>query len=324
MSIDKQLRLLKQKPAIIVATPGRLWELMSEYQVEYLIKGLPMTDVLVLDEADRMMADGHFKEMRDILAHIYAQRVKIKLGKKKSENEPPKDLKQAAIAEMKAAKDGEEFKVSKNLEGKNVEIDWSKVQDLYDEDMILEEIEEADDLVIDLGKKKPEGGEKKKQLSKKVLDQVQNEEFAKDYAKAGGIQHIICSATLTIDKAGRVTPRSAKKEKKQKFMQKEKGKSKAQEDPVQSSIEALCKLLRFRSKNPKVIDLTTEERMPETLAEKAIKCSKEEKDLFMYYYLQQKRGQSAIIFCNSITCTKRVASMLEFLKIKSQCLHSKM
>lgn len=72
MSIDKQLRLLKQKPAIIVATPGRLWELMSEYQVEYLIKGLPMTDVLVLDEADRMMADGHFKEMRDILAHIYA------------------------------------------------------------------------------------------------------------------------------------------------------------------------------------------------------------------------------------------------------------
>lgn len=73
---------------------------------------------------------------------------------------------------MKAAKDGEEFKVGKNLEGKNVEIDWSKVQDLYDEDMILEEIEEADDLVIDLGKKKPEGGEKKKQLSKKVLDQV--------------------------------------------------------------------------------------------------------------------------------------------------------
>ena len=31
MSIDKQLRLLKQKPAIIVATPGRLWELMSEH-----------------------------------------------------------------------------------------------------------------------------------------------------------------------------------------------------------------------------------------------------------------------------------------------------
>ena len=36
-----------------------------------LLKSLPMIDVLVLDEADRMIADGHFKEMRDILAHIY-------------------------------------------------------------------------------------------------------------------------------------------------------------------------------------------------------------------------------------------------------------
>lgn len=36
MSIEKQLRLLKAKPAIIVATPGRLWELMSEYKVDYL------------------------------------------------------------------------------------------------------------------------------------------------------------------------------------------------------------------------------------------------------------------------------------------------
>jgi len=30
--------------------------------------------------------------------------------------------------------------------------------------------------------------------------------------------------------------------------------------------------LRFRSKNPKVIDLTEEERMPATLKEFAIKC----------------------------------------------------
>ena len=71
MSIQKQLRILKFKPTIIVATPGRLWELMNDHMNSYLLKGLPMVDVLVLDEADRMIADGHFKEMRDILAHIY-------------------------------------------------------------------------------------------------------------------------------------------------------------------------------------------------------------------------------------------------------------
>ena len=285
-----------------------------------------MIDVLVLDEADRMMADGHFREMRDILGHIYTQRVKMKLAKKKGGDE--NEEKRETIALMKKSKIEEDdgFVVGKNLEANKANIDWSKVQDLYDEDELLEEIDEAEDLVIEEDKKpqtENNEGKRKKKLAAKVLEKVQNEEFAKEYAKAGGIQHIICSATLTIDKAGRVTPRSAKKEKKQKLMQKL-GKKGKQEDTEQSSIDALCKVLRFRSKNPKVIDLTSEEKMPDTLQERAVKCSKEEKDLFMYYYLQQKKGQSAIIFCNSITCTKRVSSMLEFLKVKAQCLHSKM
>lgn len=71
MSVDKQLRLLKYKPTIVVATPGRLWELMTEYNNQYLLQALPMIDVIVLDEADRLIADGHFKELTDILAHIY-------------------------------------------------------------------------------------------------------------------------------------------------------------------------------------------------------------------------------------------------------------
>lgn len=37
-----------------------------------------MIDILVLDEADRMIADGHFKELSMILNHIYTQRVEIK------------------------------------------------------------------------------------------------------------------------------------------------------------------------------------------------------------------------------------------------------
>ena len=48
---------------------------MNDKMDPYLLKTLPMVDVLVLDEADRMIADGHFKEMRHILAHIYAQRL---------------------------------------------------------------------------------------------------------------------------------------------------------------------------------------------------------------------------------------------------------
>jgi ATP-dependent RNA helicase DDX24/MAK5 len=75
MSIQKQQRLLSYKPAIVIATPGRLWELMNDVMEPYLFNGLPLIDVLVLDEADRMVADGHFKEMHKILDHIYTKRV---------------------------------------------------------------------------------------------------------------------------------------------------------------------------------------------------------------------------------------------------------
>lgn len=37
------------------------------------------------------------------------------------------------------------------------------------------------------------------------------------------MQHIICSATLTIDKQGRVTPRGVEKDKRLKIKAKEKG-----------------------------------------------------------------------------------------------------
>lgn len=126
MSIDKQLRLLKYKPQIIVATPGRLWELMTEHSNRYLLEQLPMTDVIVLDEADRMIADGHFKELRDILAHIYTQRLKIKTKRPKEEIEEALPLIDS--------NNTDEFKVAKGIEGLDENIDWSKVKDLYDED----------------------------------------------------------------------------------------------------------------------------------------------------------------------------------------------
>lgn len=37
-----------------------------------------MIDVLVLDEADRMIEDGHFKELKLLLDFIYTKRVEYK------------------------------------------------------------------------------------------------------------------------------------------------------------------------------------------------------------------------------------------------------
>ena len=239
-----------------------------------------------------------------------------------------------------AAADSSNFFIGKNLEGEKGKIDLSGIKDLYDDDQILEEMKQEGNILLERNDVEEEedvdeNGKRKKKpktKSQKEIKRIEEESFAKEYQKAGGIQHIICSATLTIDKQGRITPRQAKADKKRKIKQKADSVSKGkkmkkhlvEEDQNLNTIEELCKVLKFRSKNPKIIDLTEEERMPDTLTEKAIRCAIEEKDLYLYYYLQRKAGQSHIIFTNSITCAKRVASVLDFLKVKNHALHSKM
>ena len=64
LSIHKQLRQLSDAD-IIVATPGRLWEVITGSQG--LIARLKRIQFLVIDEADRLLSEGHFKEVEEIL-----------------------------------------------------------------------------------------------------------------------------------------------------------------------------------------------------------------------------------------------------------------
>ncbi|CAA7015651.1 unnamed protein product [Microthlaspi erraticum] len=65
MASAKQERLLKGKPEIVVGTPGRLWKLMSAGET-HLIE-LHCLSFFVLDEADRMIEKGHFRELQSII-----------------------------------------------------------------------------------------------------------------------------------------------------------------------------------------------------------------------------------------------------------------
>lgn len=64
LSILKQQRQL-DKADVIVGTPGRLWEVISDSSG--LITRLKAVKFLVVDEADRLLSEGHFKEVEDIL-----------------------------------------------------------------------------------------------------------------------------------------------------------------------------------------------------------------------------------------------------------------
>ncbi|KAH7868473.1 ATP-dependent RNA helicase [Lentinula edodes] len=65
MSVQKQKRILDRGVDVLVATPGRLWDIIEEN--ETLAKELKRLRFLVLDEADRMIEAGHFAELDNIL-----------------------------------------------------------------------------------------------------------------------------------------------------------------------------------------------------------------------------------------------------------------
>ena len=64
LSVLKQQRQL-QDADIVVATPGRLWEVIQSQSG--LVQRLKAVRFLVIDEADRLLSEGHFKEVEQIL-----------------------------------------------------------------------------------------------------------------------------------------------------------------------------------------------------------------------------------------------------------------
>ncbi|TCD71925.1 ATP-dependent RNA helicase [Steccherinum ochraceum] len=65
MSAQKQRRILDRGVDVMVATPGRLWDILQEN--DGLALQLKNLKFLVLDEADRMIETGHFAELDNIL-----------------------------------------------------------------------------------------------------------------------------------------------------------------------------------------------------------------------------------------------------------------
>lgn len=67
-SMGRQMMLLKRGPHIIIATPGRLIDLLDQKALR-----LDKINSLVLDEADRMLDMGFAPQIKKILAHVPAK-----------------------------------------------------------------------------------------------------------------------------------------------------------------------------------------------------------------------------------------------------------
>jgi ATP-dependent RNA helicase RhlE len=68
-SLNRQLDVLRRRPQFIIATPGRLKDLLMNYGTR-----IDDFDVLVLDEADRMLDMGFIRDIRAIMGYLQEER----------------------------------------------------------------------------------------------------------------------------------------------------------------------------------------------------------------------------------------------------------
>ncbi|KAI1356025.1 P-loop containing nucleoside triphosphate hydrolase protein [Xylaria sp. FL0043] len=87
LSVQKQQRQLA-KADIVIGTPGRLWEVLSSSSD--IMSSFRGVSYLVVDEADRLLTEGHFKEAEEIISAL--DRVEVDEGEEDASLAPRQTL----------------------------------------------------------------------------------------------------------------------------------------------------------------------------------------------------------------------------------------
>ena len=337
----KQLKILNKKnPEIIIATPGRLWEII-ENEESHLLENINYLKFLVIDEADRMTQTGHFLELKNIIQHIY-NRIEIKDNTNEEKNNVKDKINNINIGISKED-DLEENKKLAELLGTNINnIETIDPMDLIDENVELDidKIENEED--EDEEKEKIRENNNKSNINiKKIKKEKKKENEEKiQFKNKVGMRTILCSATID----------SVHKFKDRKNIMNKKDKNKNNLLQEQKQFQNLIKNIKFYNKLI-YIKLKTginllekeedilkrklkgetilEENQPSILPSKmeieCYKCESSIKDYYLYFILKENIMSKIIIFTNSISQTKKLYSIFNYFnEFKCSILHSKM
>ncbi|CAD7012802.1 unnamed protein product [Ceratitis capitata] len=74
---------------------------------------------------------------------------------------------------------------------------------------------------------------------------------------------------------------------------------------------------------PKIVDITRSQQTAQNLTECRLICAIDQKDYYLYYFLERHPGRT-IVFCNSIDCVKRLATLFGLLECAPLPLHANM
>jgi ATP-dependent RNA helicase DDX24/MAK5 len=358
----KQLRVLnKYNPEIIIATPGRLWEIIENEEAKVLHK-LNRLRFLVLDEADRMTEKGHFRELKQILEFVYS-----KVGTAEVD-EAEETIKMNKISKLSGKvdvefNDSENKKIAKSLKKKGVNIAAADIETIDPAEMFGDE-EMFDDMNIEEGNEDAGGDYNNVEDNADVDEDEDNNEDNEDneenednedtnildfnklhhikksenkITKATNpkqsinLRTILCSATIEqLHKKEKESQGNAKGKKFNK-------KNESQNEEV-NNLESLIKNLKFFNKliylrqNTRKEDVADDPEnkdsksfiLPERLELDCFKCDSTLKDYYLFHILKENEKKKVIVFTNSISHTKKIFSIFSYFDFKMVCLHSKM
>ena len=337
----KQLKILNKKnPEIIIATPGRLWEII-ENEESHLLENINYLKFLVIDEADRMTQTGHFLELKNIIQHIY-NRIEIKDNTNEEKNNVKDKINNINIGISKED-DLEENKKLAELLGtninnietidpmdlidENVELDIDKIENEEDEDEEKEKIRENNNKSnINIRKIKKE---KKKENEEKI-----------QFKNKVGMRTILCSATIdsihkfkdrknTINKKDKNKNNLLQEQKQfQNLIKNIKFYNKLIYIKLKSGINLLEKeedILKRKLKGETILEENQPSILPSKMEIECYKCESSIKDYYLYFILKENIMSKIIIFTNSISQTKKLYSIFNYFnEFKCSILHSKM
>ena len=339
----KQLKILNKKnPEIIIATPGRLWEII-ENEESHLLENINYLKFLVIDEADRMTQTGHFLELKNIIQHIY-NRIEIKDNTNEEKNNVKDKINNINIGISKED-DLEENKKLAELLGTNINnIETIDPMDLIDDNVELDidKIENEEDKDDDEEKEIIREKNNKSNINiRKIKKEKKKENEEKiQFKNKVGMRTILCSATIdSINKF---------KDRKNTINKKEKNKNNLLQEQKQfqnliknikfynkliyiklkSGINLLEKeedILKRKLKGETILEENQPSILPSKMEIECYKCESSIKDYYLYFILKENIMSKIIIFTNSISQTKKLYSIFNYFnEFKCSILHSKM
>jgi superfamily II DNA/RNA helicase len=295
----KQVKQLSKHPAIVVATPGRLWALLQAKE-KHLVDGLKSMRFVVLDEGDRLMESGHFKDLQEILKMLPPAR-KVHIDGKGH----------AHPVEDDDASDSEDEALDAQGPGEPRQKRVVRQALVFSATFTVPDPLARARPAAEAGATDPEDGRRRGEdigRGRRALSRGGGRARYQD-GRAPHDKEDEGWEGLSFKSAMRA---------KGKQVRRLRGKVAAR-----NMVKLARKLLKMPAKPLVLYADVLQRAVSSRVKQYVIKCRHEDKDLFLFFFLRNNPGRS-IVFVNNISVLRRVAALLQRLKLGARAVHASM